>query len=55
MTVIELRDELNKLMKEMPNTINDDISYLDDCELLEIDKLSIEFDIENIGRYIVLK
>ena len=55
MTVVELRDNLDRLMKEFPNTINDDVYFIMDFEIGCVDKLSIEFDVEDIGRYIVLR
>ena len=55
MTVYELRNSLNKLMEILPNSTNDEIQYLDDLELKSIDEITIEYDIESIGRYIVLK
>ena len=55
MTVIELRDKLNRLMKEFPNTMHDDVYFVLDYEIGCVDKLSIEYDIEDIGRYVVLR
>ena len=55
MTVSELRDKLNKLMDDIPNTTNDEISYYENCELHCIDDIDIMFDVESIGRNIVLK
>ena len=59
MTVIELRDRLNELMEKIPNTANDEIYYYDSCEgitdLHYFDSLDIEYDLNQIGRYICLK
>jgi hypothetical protein len=57
MTVIELRDKLNKLMEEIPNTKNDGINYYDEfaIELHSLEAVDIMFDLYEIGRYIVMK
>lgn len=59
MTVIELRDQLNKLIEQTPNTENDEIYFYDtdscSCDVYNLNKVSIEFDLNQIGRYIVIK
>lgn len=59
MTVIELKDALNKLIKDMPNTANDQICLLDiyssSCDIYYFDEISIEWDLNSEGRYICLK
>jgi hypothetical protein len=57
MTVKQLRNKLNDMMNEIPNTANDEISYFneDKTELNSIEDVDIVFDIESIGRYIVIK
>ena len=60
MTVVELRDALNKLMKEMPNTADDNIYYFDngtfDYVLESLNEVSVEFDLNQAeARYIVIK
>lgn len=56
MTVKELYDKLGKLMEDTPNTTDDEIYYMDnEFEISIIDDVSIEYDINNIGRYIVIK
>lgn len=57
MTTIELRDRLNKLMKDIPNTANDEIYFFDKNmdEPLSFDEIVIEFDLNQEGRYICLE
>ena len=59
MKVRELRDLLNQLMTDLPNTSEDDIYFYDPCndeqELFCFDEIVIEYDLNNEGRYICLK
>lgn len=55
MTVKELRDKLNKLMEEMPNTADDEIYYYLNGDIWYINKVDIEWDINWEGRYVCLE
>jgi len=56
MTVKDLYEELGKLMKNNPNTINDEIYYFSyDWKVDAINSLNIEYDLDGEGRYIILK
>ena len=56
MTVKELYNTLGQLMEHTPNTSEDTVYFLSNSLNLEgIDSVSIEYDIEDIGRYIVIR
>ena len=56
MTVKDLYEELGKLMKDNPSTINDEIYYFSyDWKVDAINSLSVEYDLDWEGRYIILK
>ena len=59
MKVIELRDKLNKLMEECPACKNENIYLHTWCyedEILDVvDKLDIEFDLNDEGRWITIQ
>jgi len=56
MTVKELYEKLGKFIKDNPNTIDDELYYIGDgLEVFTIDGISIEWDLDWEGRYIVLK
>lgn len=56
MTTIELRNNLNRLMEEYPNTTNDEIFYYNNnLEIEIINNIDIKYDLEDIGRYIVIE
>jgi hypothetical protein len=53
MTVLQLRNKLNKLMEQIPNTTSDEIYFYGrrvDDEPLSIDIVKIEWDLNDEGR-----
>jgi hypothetical protein len=55
-TVKELYDRLGEFINDNPNTINDEIYYCNDgLDVNDIDGISIEWDLNWEGRYIILK
>lgn len=56
MTTLQLRDRLNALIEEMPNTANDEINYLNGFDLLPVEEVDIAFDIYTEDeRYVVIQ
>ena len=56
MKVKELYEKLESFMKNNPNTVDDELYFVGDgLEVFTIDDISIEWDLDWEGRYIVLK
>jgi hypothetical protein len=55
-TVKELYNKLGKLMEDTPNTTDDEIYYYSyEDEVVSLEGISIEFDLNSEGRYIIIK
>jgi len=55
MTTKELHKELEKRIKENPSIENDEIYYLNrEIELEPVTQINIEWDIDQIGRYVCI-